>query len=103
MYNSETGREFTEICLCKDSSGRSGFLLGVNTFDLRWGQYSGLCRLSRSLWSLGCSQQRVVATQSVAVSSLVALAPQKIISSGSAGGRHLAVWPVAPGGTRVVL
>lgn len=44
-----------------------------------------------------------MATQGGAISSLVALAPQKITSSGSAGGRHLAVWPVAPGGTGVVL
>lgn len=32
-------QRITEICLCKYSNGRSGFLLGgVNTWDLRWGQ-----------------------------------------------------------------
>lgn len=103
MCKTAIGEGFTEICLCEDSSGRSGFLLGVNMLDLRWGQD----RVGYGGSPAACGAQAVPSRElwqhSVAISSLVALAPQQIISSGSAGDRHLAVCPVAPGGIWVVL
>lgn len=40
MCKTEIGRGFTEMCLCKYSSGKAGFLLGVKTSDggrAEWG------------------------------------------------------------------
>lgn len=65
MCKTEIGRGFTEVCLCKYSSGRAGFLLGVNTLDLRcrqteWGVEAVLLLVQLRLFSAELWQQSVL-------------------------------------------